>query len=44
MQHLNVFASLQHINRESYYGAGMDPNAYGQTGPRSFYLGVKLSY
>ena len=28
---LNVFASLQHIDRESYYGAGMDPNAYGQT-------------
>ena len=28
---LNVFASLQHINRESYYGAGMDPNAYGKT-------------
>lgn len=27
----NVFASLQHINRESYYGAGMDPNAYGET-------------
>ncbi len=28
---LNVFASLQHINRDSYYGAGMDPNAYGKT-------------
>ena len=28
---LNAFASLQHIDRESYYGAGMDPNAYGQT-------------
>mgnify|MGYP003289914346 CR=1 FL=1 len=27
----NVFASLQHIDRESYYGAGMDPNAYGKT-------------
>lgn len=31
MQHLSLFASLQHINRESYYGAGMDPNAYGET-------------
>lgn len=31
MQHLNIFASLQHIDRESYYGAGMDPNAYGET-------------
>ena len=28
---LNVFASLQHIARDSYYGAGMDPNAYGKT-------------
>ena len=28
---LNVFASLQHISRDSYYGAGMDPNAYGKT-------------
>ena len=27
----NAFVSLQHINRESYYGAGMDPNAYGKT-------------
>ena len=28
---LNAFASIQHINRESYYGAGQDPNAYGKT-------------
>ena len=28
---LNTFASIQHINRESYYGAGKDPNAYGRT-------------
>ena len=28
---LNVFASVQHIDRESYYGAGQDPNAYGKT-------------
>jgi outer membrane receptor for ferrienterochelin and colicins len=28
---MNAFASLQHINRESYYGAGMDPDAYGRT-------------
>ena len=27
----NTFVSLQHINRDSYYGAGMDPNAYGKT-------------
>lgn len=28
---INIFASMQHIERESYYGAGMDPNAYGKT-------------
>ena len=28
---VNTFASVQHIDRESYYGAGMDPNAYGRT-------------
>lgn len=28
---LNVFASLQHIDRDSYYGAGKDPDAYGKT-------------
>lgn len=27
----NAFVSIQHINRDSYYGAGMDPNAYGKT-------------
>ena len=28
---LNAFASMQHIDRDSYYGAGMDPDAYGKT-------------
>ena len=28
---LNVFASIQHIDRDSYYGAGKDPDAYGKT-------------
>jgi len=28
---LQVYSSLQHIGRESYYGAGQDPNAYGNT-------------
>ena len=27
----SVFASAQSTNRESYYGAGQDPNAYGKT-------------
>lgn len=29
--HVSVFSSLQHINRESYYGTGRNPNAYGHT-------------
>ena len=28
---VSVFASLQHIARNSYYGAQRDPNAYGKT-------------
>ncbi len=28
---VSVYASAQHVNRDSYYGAGMDPNAYGNT-------------
>lgn len=30
-QHYSVYASAQMINRNSYYGGGMDPNAYGRT-------------
>ena len=41
---LNVFASLQHINRESYYGAGMDPNAYGQTSDLTWVAGAQYIY
>ena len=28
---LSIFASVQHIDRNSYYGAQRDPNAYGKT-------------
>ena len=28
---VSVYASAQHINRESYYGINRDPNAYGET-------------
>lgn len=32
MKHrISAFASLQAIDRKSYYGAGMDPDAYGKT-------------
>ena len=41
---LNVFASLQHINRESYYGAGKDPNAYGKTLDLTWVGGAQYVY
>lgn len=28
---LSIYGSVQHTDRNSYYGAGMDPNAYGRT-------------
>ena len=28
---IQLYSSLQHIDRESYYGAGRNPNAYGNT-------------
>lgn len=28
---LQLYSSIQHIKRKSYYGAGQDPNAYGNT-------------
>ena len=30
-QRVNIYTSLQNINRNSYYGSGQDPNAYGNT-------------
>ncbi len=41
---LNVFGSVQHINRESYYGAGKDPNAYGQTTDLTWVVGSQYVY
>lgn len=29
--HYTAYVSAQHIDRNSYYGSGMDPNAYGKT-------------
>lgn len=40
----NVFGSIQHINRESYYGAGMDPNAYGETQDLTWVVGGQYVY
>ena len=41
---LNTFASIQHINRESYYGAGKDPNAYGRTLDLTWVGGAQYVY
>jgi outer membrane receptor for ferrienterochelin and colicins len=41
---LNAFASLQHIERESYYGAGKDPNAYGKTTDLTWVGGAQYIY
>ena len=41
---LNIFTSLQHINRESYYGAGMDPDAYGKTTDLTWVGGAQYVY
>lgn len=41
---LNVFTSAQKIKRDSYYGTGMDPNAYGVTNDLSFVAGMQHAY
>ena len=41
---LNAFASIQHIDRESYYGAGQDPNAYGKTTDLIWVAGSQYIY
>ncbi len=41
---LNVYTSAQSILRDSYYGAGADPNAYGATTDRTFIAGGQYSY
>ncbi|MGD9994809.1 MAG: TonB-dependent receptor [Salinivirgaceae bacterium] len=40
---LSVFASVQNVARDSYYGAGMDPSAYGATSDLSYALGAQFS-
>ena len=41
---LNAFVSLQHIGRESYYGAGKDPDAYGKTTDLTWVGGAQYIY
>lgn len=42
--HLSLYASAQHIDRESYYGAGRDPNAYGATTDLTTVVGGQYVY
>ena len=37
---ISVFASIQHIDRNSYYGAQRDPNAYGKTDDLTWVVGA----
>lgn len=37
---LSLYASLQHIDRNSYYGAQRDPNAYGKTDDLTWVAGA----
>ncbi len=37
---ISVFASIQHIDRNSYYGAQGDPNAYGVTDDLTWVVGA----
>jgi outer membrane receptor for ferrienterochelin and colicins len=41
---LNLFTSAQKIKRDSYYGAGQDPNAYGLTNDLSWVAGAQYAY
>ncbi len=42
--HLNLYTSAQHTKRASYYGAGQDPNAYGNTTDLTYIGGFQYSY
>ena len=41
---LSLFASAQHVDRESYYGSGKDPNAYGETTDLTWVTGAQYIY
>ena len=43
-QHLSVFWSMQGISRDSYYGAGQDPDAYGHTNDITWVAGAQYIY
>ena len=37
---ISIFTSMQHIDRDSYYGAQRDPNAYGKTDDLTWVAGA----
>lgn len=41
---LSVFASVQHTDRNSYYGAQRDPNAYGKTDDLTWVAGATYTW
>ena len=41
---LSVYTSAQHTKRQSYYGAGHDPNACGRTTDMTFVGGTQYNY
>ncbi len=40
---LSLYASVQHIDRNSYYGAQRDPNAYGKTDDLTWVTGATIT-
>ncbi len=40
----NVYASAQKISRDSYYGTGKDPDAYGKTSDLTAVVGAQYTY
>ena len=41
---LSVFTSAQNTDRDSYYGTGQDPNAYGKTTDLTWMTGTQYAY
>jgi outer membrane receptor for ferrienterochelin and colicins len=41
---LNLYTSMQHIGRKSYYGAEQDPNAYGNTNDLAVVTGAQFNH
>jgi outer membrane receptor for ferrienterochelin and colicins len=44
MHKLVLYTSVQHIDRNSYFGAGQDPDAYGTTTDLSLVTGAQYNY